>query len=659
MPFTTTKPVGLFTDINGKPLDGQVFFGQPNLDPIANPITVYWDAAGTQPVTQPVVTVGGYPMNGSTRSNVFVNADYSILVRNRNGFTVFSAPNLPFEDSSDNQYFLQAGSGAVQRTVQSKLRDVVSVKDFGAVGDGVADDTVAIQAALDSGARVVELSNGGTHLVSSMLTVPANVQLAGNGATLQAASAFVLLDFANGGGISNTTLIGSVAAGVYNAASIGIKADGVNNHPAAPTYITGPKVENCVIRNFGFDGVQLAYVKKAEIRNNRISNIGYAAIAGVSCEDIIVDGNTIEDVTPGSGPAGDVYGIFIDRENGLSETSDPRSYRCVITNNIVKNVVLSGGPSGHAINTHAGIDFLIDGNIISGCQYGIVVTSSVIGALGQQLGPLRCVVSSNTLAGTVGYGILVNGANNAGVLVEHARDCVISNNTILGFGAPGDSSIGAVQLQYTKDITVTGNVIKESRVNCISLNGPNIGLNIIGNVMVDPFDNAATAPSCIRVLANDCRGYIGNNTFRYENGSLGTNVAENAVRIELGKTGLDIDFGRSTFQGIDATHLAFLALTTSGVRNTGMEVQSGSSTIVVGSGLADGIDTVDFAKRFPYVPKVTVTLRRPFNQGGKFPILGIDTAVAIDQTRFRIYALPYDGTTWTATGSLSYDWVAQ
>jgi hypothetical protein len=183
MPFTTTKPVGQFTDINGNPLDGQVFFGQPNLDTIANPITVYWDAAGTQPVTQPVVTVGGYPMNGSTRSNVFVNADYSILVRNRNGFTVFSAPNLPFEDSSDNQYFLQAGSGAVQRTVQSKLRDVVSVKDFGAVGDGVTDDTAAIQAAIDSVAGpVCVLLPAGTYKTTSTIFLRRNgVRLVGQG----------------------------------------------------------------------------------------------------------------------------------------------------------------------------------------------------------------------------------------------------------------------------------------------------------------------------------------------------------------------------------------------------------------------------------------------------------------------------------------------
>ena len=50
--------------------------------------------------------------------------------------------------------FQQAGTGAVARTSQAKMRDIVSVKDFGAIGDGVADDTAAIQAALNTGKSV-------------------------------------------------------------------------------------------------------------------------------------------------------------------------------------------------------------------------------------------------------------------------------------------------------------------------------------------------------------------------------------------------------------------------------------------------------------------------------------------------------------------------
>jgi hypothetical protein len=75
--------------------------------------------------------------------------------------------------------FTQSGTGAIQRTVENKLKDTVSVKDFGAVGDGVADDTAAIQAAIVLIGRTVFIPKG-TYKVSATL-VPACAAIIGEG----------------------------------------------------------------------------------------------------------------------------------------------------------------------------------------------------------------------------------------------------------------------------------------------------------------------------------------------------------------------------------------------------------------------------------------------------------------------------------------------
>jgi hypothetical protein len=132
----------------------------------------------------------GVSINGATQ---VPNVDYSVSGTTLTFTTApplnavvlaryFEALTLTSGDAESITY-VPAGTGAANTTVQAKLRETVSVKDFGAVGDGVTDDTAAIQACFEAVEYLTNISGQfrdavtvhfpkGTYRITDTLIVP-------------------------------------------------------------------------------------------------------------------------------------------------------------------------------------------------------------------------------------------------------------------------------------------------------------------------------------------------------------------------------------------------------------------------------------------------------------------------------------------------------
>jgi len=186
-----------FFDNNGVPLVGGLLYTYTAGTTSAE--ATYTSATGLSAHANPIVLDAG----GRVPEEIWLTAqtNYKFVLEDENNILIGSWDNIPGISSADtlaanlaNQsnialgdaligfkqtYSLGIMPGAVGKTLNNKMQDLVSVKDFGAVGDGIADDTAAIQAGINLACQYggnVYLP-AGTYKISAALVFTMNSSL--------------------------------------------------------------------------------------------------------------------------------------------------------------------------------------------------------------------------------------------------------------------------------------------------------------------------------------------------------------------------------------------------------------------------------------------------------------------------------------------------
>ncbi|MFY7941926.1 MAG: hypothetical protein ACOVOX_13550 [Burkholderiaceae bacterium] len=143
-----------FFDGNGNPLTGGKLYSY--VAGTTNPQTTYTTSAGNTAHANPIVldSAGRVPSGGEIWLTDSVS--YKFVLKDSSDVTIATYDNITGNGSgllaalaassgSSLVGYIQGATGSVATTVQTKLRQIVSIKDFGAVGDGLGVGTVCVR----------------------------------------------------------------------------------------------------------------------------------------------------------------------------------------------------------------------------------------------------------------------------------------------------------------------------------------------------------------------------------------------------------------------------------------------------------------------------------------------------------------------------------